>query len=201
MVLYRNELIQVVGDIDAGKTKFILNYIRNFQMQNNSNIVLYSDIDQDLVYRYLEQNKIDDSRFFYNNGISFLFDILDSNSSFGLIVIDSLPMVGKSMDIELFIQNLRRAVDSQQDLTIMYTNQYRHKLVIDNTILYPWYFNVISKYTDRHLVVSDGCVHQEYKNNNVKHLKNSTENVFSGLDSKILTIAQNINEKAVFVCK
>lgn len=201
MVFYRNELIQVVGDADAGKTKFILDYIRNFQMQDSGNIVLFSDIDQDLAYGYLEQNKIDTDRFFYNNGISFLLDILDSNSGFGLVVVDSLPMVGKSMDIELFIQNLRRAVDIQQNLTIMYINQYRHKLCVGNAMLYPWYSNVISKYTDRHLIIDDGRVDQEYINNNVKHLKNSTENAFSGLDSKILAMAQNINEKAVFVCK
>lgn len=201
MVFYRNELIQVVGDADAGKTKFILDYIRNFQMQDSGNIVLYSDIDRDLAYGYLEQNKIDTNRFFYNNGINFLLDILDSNYGFGLVVVDSLPMVGRSIDIELFMQNLRKAIDSRQDLTIMYINQYRHKLDATNALLYPWYSNVISKYTDRHLIINNGCVCQEYKNNNVKHLKNSTENAFSGFNSKILTMAQNIKEKAVFVCK
>lgn len=201
MAYNRNELIQVVGNNDAGKTKFILDYIRKFQMQDNGNIVLYSDIDRDLAYGYLVQNQIDDSRFFYNNGIGFLLDALDKNCGFNLVVVDSLPMIGKSMNVDVFMQNLRKAVDSYPDLTVIYTNQYRHRLDTDNNMVYPWYSNVISKYTDRHLIVSDGKVCQEYINNSVKHIVKATENAFSGFDSKIFAMAQNINEKAVLVCK
>lgn len=201
MASVKNELIQVVGNNDGGKTKFILDYVKKFQMQDSGNIVLYNDIDRDLAYGYLVQNQIDDSRFFYNNGISFLLDALDSSCGFNLVVVDSLPMIGKSMNVDIFMQNLRKAVDSCPNLTVIYTNQYRHRLDTDGNMVYPWYSNVISKYTDRLLVVNDGRVCQEYINNSVKHILKVTENAFSSFDSKILAMAQNINEKAVLVCK
>ena len=66
---FYNKFIQVTGNTDSGKTKFILDYIRRYQNEYRDNTVFYIDIDHDLVLGYLNKNSNDLHKFFYKDKV------------------------------------------------------------------------------------------------------------------------------------
>lgn len=198
MGLFHNKFVQVVGNADSGKTKFILDYIRRYQDKYRSDTTFYLDVDHDLVLGYLQKNDIDLYRFFYGNNIDVLLKILASEPhNINLVIVDSLPMIGREQNVEVFMQNLRHAIDMNNGLTVMLINQYRHD-IIANGLLVPWYQNVINKYIDISLTIESGAIQNESVNS---HRKTAILSKFSSMDNTLLSIAQNINKRALFVCK
>lgn len=196
---FYNKFIQVTGNTDSGKTKFILDYIRRYQNEYHDNTVFYVDIDHDLVLGYLNKNNIDLHRFFYGDNVQVLMKVLtDCPNSVNLVVIDSLPMIGREHNVEVFLQKIRCALDTNPDLSVMCVNQYRHDIRSKDGLLIPWYDNVINKYVDINLTIESGSVKDEIVNT---RRKTAIINSFTSFDSNLLSMAKSANERALFVCR
>ena len=196
---FYNKFIQVTGNTDSGKTKFILDYIRRYQNEYRDNIVFYVDIDHDLVLGYLNKNSIDLHRFFYGDSAQVLMKVLaECPDNVNLVVVDSLPMIGRENNVEVFLQKIRCALDTNPDLSVICVNQYRHDIRSKDGLLIPWYNNVINKYVDINLTIESGNIKDEIINT---RRKTAIINSFTSFDNNLLSMARSVSERALFVCK
>ena len=115
-----------------------------------------------------------------------------------LVVIDSLPMIGREHNVEVFLQKIRCALDTNPDLSVICVNQYRHDIRTKDGLFIPWYDNVINKYVDINLTIESGSIKDEVIN---ARRKTAVINSFTSFDNNLLSIARNTSERALFVCK